>query len=213
MLVARLLGHGLMQIGVEHLADRVLAGDAIALENADKGALGALEALAQLADQPVFVLALGGKRGEAALQVLGSFNDILGKFLHGILAGIFHLALGARAVVLHLGLGAHPFVAEFLDLRLKLGNAGFRGLGLGLCFCCLGGRGLVLLFVQRVFSRHRGRNLENSGPAGPGVIGSASGVLPRFGASMAARSHERHRSTIPGCPTVFSCPVLGAAAW
>ena len=47
-----------------------------------------------------------------------------GEFLHGVLPRLVHLAPGAGAHIGHLGLGAHPAVAQFVALGFQRGDAG-----------------------------------------------------------------------------------------
>ena len=48
-------------------------------------------------------MVLHGKEAKAYLEVVGKLEKVLGKFLHGIVAGVLDLTLAAMAQVLHIG--------------------------------------------------------------------------------------------------------------
>jgi hypothetical protein len=62
----------------------------------------------------VFALLCGRQVRQRPAQVFGGFHHITSKFLHGVLPGIIHIALGTSQQVLVLRFGAQPL---FLELR------------------------------------------------------------------------------------------------
>ena len=70
----------------------------------------------------------GGRLSRPRRRFSAASTTSRGEFLHRVLPGFVHLALGAGADICDLRLGAHPAVAHLVALGLKRGDAGRGGL-------------------------------------------------------------------------------------
>ena len=94
--VALLLGHRLVQVGIERLAGRVLALDAVALQECRRSCARRLRGLRATWRRSPAPVAGGWQAVDAALQVLGRLHHVGGEFLHRVLPRLVDLRL-ARA--------------------------------------------------------------------------------------------------------------------
>ena len=127
--LALLLGHRLVQVGVERLPGRVLALDAVALQDA-RGSCARRRRGPRAACRrsPAGPARRRRQAVDAAPQVLRRLDHVGGEFLHRVLPGLVDLAAGAGAHVGDLRLGAHPAVLHLRHLGLQFGDAGGGGL-------------------------------------------------------------------------------------
>ena len=124
----RVFSHRLVKVGIEGLAGRVFAPDAVAFEHTEKAALDPIQAVAQPGDDLGLTRLRPGQAVKATSDVLRGFHNVSGEFLHRILAGFVHLASGSGADIGGFRLGAHPAVLHLGEFGFKLGDAGGGGL-------------------------------------------------------------------------------------
>lgn len=118
VLLARLRGHesSLVFVGVELVAIRLQAFQAVLGKRLNEDALGHLEALVEVSEL-LEVLALlfslelvRGDGGEGAVKVVDAVDEVLGELLDGKVAGGLDLTCGAVLEVAEVGDGAEAFI-------------------------------------------------------------------------------------------------------
>ena len=122
------LHHGLMELGVERLAQRLDPGDAVAFEHRLQLALGGLHAGDDGAQRRIERLEVGRQRRKRAAEVVGDRQDVARKAFDAELVGLFDVLLGAAADILRVGDGPQVLVLQVGVLGLEALDHALQGL-------------------------------------------------------------------------------------
>ena len=114
--------HGLVQVRIERLADRLNTFNLVRDHGLNKARLNRLHAFEQNAEKFVLTATLLGNSGHRTFKIVCNRKNITRKSGYGEFVRIFKLALSAFADVFRLGHRTQKIVPQLRDLGLQLFN-------------------------------------------------------------------------------------------